>query len=242
MKPECSEYQAKIGRFLLGDLTQKEQEALKTHLIACPQCQSEQESYTRTLNLMQSLDNEPVSRHFFIQPEERALNLWELFRMLKPRWQVITVLFAGLFLLSGIGGIMGFTRGSIDVTALKTDFLKAAQAQNQRAAGSFLQEVRAEIARSHTDLTQQQKAELTAALDRVDSRMTRRLKLVEGSARDDAQKTAVDVYRIISQQRAQDLNLINLRFDGIEASSTLETRQTDAILNTLLQVAELKLK
>jgi hypothetical protein len=102
--------------------------------------------------------------------------------------------------------------------------------------------VRAEIARSHTDLTQQQKAELTAALDRVDSRMTRRLKLVEGSARDDAQKTAVDVYRIISQQRAQDLNLINLRFDGIEASSTLETRQTDAILNTLLQVAELKLK
>ena len=87
MKPECSEYQAKIGRFLLGDLTQKEQEALETHLVACPQCQSEQESYTRTLNLVQSVDNEPVPRHFFIQPEERALNLWELFRMLKPRWQ-----------------------------------------------------------------------------------------------------------------------------------------------------------
>ena len=93
-----------------------------------------------------------------------------------------------------------------------------------------MQEVRAEIARSRTDLTQQQKTELTAALDRVDSRMTGRLKLAEDRVREDAQKMAVDVYRTVSQQRAQDLNLINLRFDGIETSSALETRQTDAIL------------
>jgi hypothetical protein len=242
MKTECGEYQAKIGRFLLGDLTQKEREALEEHLAECPQCQSEQESYARTLNLMQSADSEPIPRHFFIQPQERALNPWELFRMLKPRWQAITFVFAGLFLLAGVGGVMGFTRARIDVTAIKTDFLKAADAQNRRTAESFLQEVRAEIARSRTDLTQQQKADLTAALDRMDSRMTGRLKLAEVSVRDDAQKMAVDVYRTISQQRAQDLNLINLRFDGIEASSTLETRQNDAILNTLLQVAELKLK
>jgi uncharacterized membrane protein len=242
MKPECSEYQAKIGKFLLGDLTQKEREALEEHLAGCPQCQSEQESYTRVVNLMQSIDNEPVPRHFFIQPEERALNLWELFRMLKPRWQVIAVLFAGLFLLTGLGGVVGFTRSSIDVAAIKTDFLKAAEEQNRRTAESFLQEVRTEIARSRTDLRQQQKAELTAALERLDSRMSGRLKLAEGSARNDAQKMAIDVYRTVSQQRAQDLNLINLRFDGIEASSTLETRQNDAILNTLLQVAELNLQ
>ena len=242
MKPECSEYQAKIGRFLLGDLTQEEREALEAHLAACPQCRSEQEHYTRTLNLVQSVDNEPAPRHFFIQPEERALNLWELFRMLKPRWQAISVVFAGLFLLAGVGGVRGFTRGSIDVTALKRDCLKAAEEQNRRTQENFLQEVRVEIARSRTDLTQQQKAELTAALDRMDSRITGRLKLAEVRVRDDAQKMVVDVYRTVSQQRAQDLNLINLRFDGIEASSTLETRQNNAILNTLLQVAELKLK
>jgi hypothetical protein len=242
MKPECSEYQAKIGRFLLGDLTQEEREALKAHLTACPQCQSEQASYTRTLNLVQSVNNEPVPRHFFIQPEEQALNLWELFHMLKPRWQTITVLFAGLFLLAGVGGVVGFTRSSVDVTALKRNFLEAAEEQNRRTEENFLLKVRAEIARSRTDLTLQQKAELTAALDRMDSRMTGRLKLAEVRVRDDAQKMAVDVYRTVSQQRAQDLNFINIRFDGIEASSTLETRQNNAILNTLLQVAELKLK
>ena len=242
MKQECSEYQAKIGRFLLGDLTQKEREVLEAHMANCPQCRSEQESYTRTLNLVQSVDNEPVPRHFFIQPEERALNPWELFRILKPRWQALTAAVAGLFLLAGIGGVMSFTRGSVDVTALKRDFLKAAEEQNHRTEANFLQAVRVEIARSRTDLTQQQKAELTAVLDRMDSRITGRLKLAEIRVRDDAQKMAVDVYRTVSQQRAKDLSLVNLRFDGIEASNTLETRQTDAILNTLLQVAELKLK
>jgi hypothetical protein len=245
MKPECGEYQAKMGKFLLGDVSQKEREALEAHLAACPQCQSEQESYARTLNLMQSVDNEPVPRHFFIQPQERALNPWELFRMLKPRWQAITVIVAGLFLLAGVGGVGSvgsFTRGSIDAIALKRDFLKAAEEQNRQTAESLLQAVRAEVARSRTDLTQQQKTELAAVLDRLDSRMTRRLKLAEGSAREDAKKMAIDVYRTVSQQRAQDLNLINLRFDSIEASSTLETRQNNAILNTLLQVAELKLK
>ena len=242
MEQECSEYQAKIGRFLLGDLTQKEREALEAHLAACPQCRLERESYTRTLSLMQSVDNEPLPRHFFIQPEEQALSLWELFRMLKPRWQAVTAAVAGLLLLAGIGGGMSFTRGSVDVAALKRDFLKAAEEQNRRAEENFLQAVRVEIARSRTDLTQQQKAELTAALDRMDSRIKGGLNRAEVRARDDAQRMAVDVYQTVSQQRAQDLNLINLRFDGIEASSTLETRQTDAILNTLLQVAEIKLK
>jgi hypothetical protein len=242
MKPECGEYQEKIARSLLEDLTPEERQALETHLAACPQCQSEQESYARTLDLMQSMDNEPVPRHFFIQPEERTLSPWELFRLLRPRWQAITLAFAGFFLLAGIGGVLGFSRGSIDVAALRKDFLKASEEQSRRTAENLLQEVRAEIVRSGRDLTQQQKTELTAALERVDSRMTGRLKSTESRMRDDAQNMAVSVYRAVSQQRANDLNLINLRFDGIETKNALETRMTDAILNTILQVSELRLK
>lgn len=139
-------------------------------------------------------------------------------------------------------GVLGFTRSSVDIAALKKDFLRAAEEQNRRTTESFLREVRAEITGSRTDLTLQQQTELAAALDRVDSRMTGRLKRTEDRVREDAQKMAVDVYRTVSQQRAQDLNLINLRFDGIETKSALETRQTDAILDTLLQAAELRLK
>jgi hypothetical protein len=242
MKSECIEYQGKIARKLLEDLTADEQQALEAHIAVCPQCQSEQESYSRTLDLMQSMDNEPAPRHFFVQPQELSLNPWEFFRMLKPRWQAITAAVAGLFLLASVGGVLGFSRRNVDVAELKKEFLAAAEEQNRRTAESFLQEVRAEISRSRTDLTQRQKTELTAALDRIDTRMTGRLKLAESRVRDDAQKMAVNVYQTVSQQRAQDLNLINLRFDGIETKNAIETRQNDAILSTLLQVSEITLK
>ena len=67
-------------------------------------------------------------------------------------------------------------------------------------------------------------------------------KLTETQMREASQKTAVDVYRTVAQQRARDLDLINLRFDGIETKNALETHQTDTILGTLLQVAEFKLE
>jgi len=242
MKPECSEFQAKIARSLLGDLPADEQNTLEAHLAECPQCQSEREAYSRTIGVMQAVDNEPVPHHFFVQAEERALNPWEIFRMLKPSWKAITVAVGGLFLLACFGGIQGFTRAGVDPEALKKDILKTAEEQNRQTEEGLLQEVRAEIERFRTELTQQQKAELTAAIDRVDSRMTGRMKLTENRAHDDARRMAVDVYRAVSQQRAQDLNLINLRFDGIEMKNAIESRQNDAILSTLLQASELTLK
>lgn len=242
MKPECSEYQTRIARLFMEDLTAEERHELEAHLAACPRCQSEHDDYARTLSLMQSVDNEPVPRHFFIQSEGQRSNPWELFRFLRPGWQVITAVFAGLFLLAGLGGFLGFARSGVDTAQLKKEFLKSAEQQNLRTMESYLREVRSEMNVIQTDLTQRQKAELNAALDRLDARMTGRLKLVEGRVQSEAQQYAVEVYRTVSQQRAQDLSLINFRFDGIEAKNTLETRQTDAILNTLLQVAELKLK
>lgn len=242
MKPECNEFQAKIARSLLGDLPADEQNALEAHLAECPQCQSEREAYSRTIGAMQTVDNEPVPRHFFVRAEERSMNPWELFRMLKPRWQAISVAVAGFFLLAAFGGILGFTRAGVDVAALRKDILSASEEQNRRTSETLLQAMRAEIALSQTELTQQQKAELTAAIDRVDSRVAGRLKLTESRVRDDAQKMAVTVYRTVSRQRAQDLNLINLRFDGIEMKNAIETRQNDAIFSTLLQVSELTLK
>ncbi len=231
-----------IAGSLLGDLTAGERQELDAHLAGCPQCRSEKESYARTLDLMQSVSNEPAPRHFFIQPEERAVNPWELFRMLTPGWRAITAAVAGLFLLAGLGGILGFTRGSVDVAAIRKDFLAEAEKQNRRTAESFLHEMRAEIARSTADLTLQQRTELTTAVDIIDSRMKERLKLTEGRVREEAGKMALNVYRTVTQERAQDFDLINLRFDSIETQNALETHQTDTILGALLQVAEFKLE
>ena len=86
---------------------------------------------------MKAVDNEPVPRHFFVYPEERNLNPWALFRLLKPRWQAITAAVAGLFILASIGGVMSFTRSEIDVAALEERYPQSRRAKEPGSPGKL---------------------------------------------------------------------------------------------------------
>ena len=81
-----------------------------------------------------------------------------------------------------------------------------------------------------------------AALARLDSRFTGRLDTTEVRLKDDTQKASAEIYRTVAQQRAQDLEIINLRFDSFETSTAIKDRQTNAVLDTLVQVAEFSLR
>jgi RNA polymerase sigma-70 factor (ECF subfamily) len=122
------------------------------------------------------------------------------------------------------------------------DILKEIDEKNKEARTAWLDDVREAIASSISSLTQDQQVELEAALSRLDAKISRRIQLAEDNVTTDAEELAVDMYRAISKQRVQDLSVINLRFDGIEASNIIKTRQTNAILGTLLQEASLRIK
>ena len=242
MKPECSEFQKKIARSLMEDLTAEERQGFEEHLAACPHCMAERESYLRTLELMRSTDDQPVPHHFIIPTDRRKSNPWELFRLMKPRWQAVTAALAGMFVLISIGWAMSLGRNDIDVAALKQDILKSVEEQNRAAKTAWLQEVRAEIAHSGKNLTQQQQAELSDALERLYSRFIGRLQTTEDRMKDYTQEMTVTLNNKVDWQRAQDLNLINLRLDTFQVKSAVKEQQTNVILDTLLQVAELRLK
>lgn len=242
MKSECSEFQKKIVRSLMEGLTEEEQQGLEEHLAACPHCLAERESYLRTLDLMKSTDDKPVPRHFYVKTDEQRLNPWELFRLMKRRWQAVTVVFAGLFAIISVGWAVSLDRKDIDVAALKKDILKTVEEQNRTAKTTWIQEVRAEIARSQNDLTQQQQSQLEAALARLESRFNGHLKLTETRMKDYTQEMLVALNNKVDWQRTQDLNLINLRFESFQVKSAMKEQQTNVILDTLLQVAELRLK
>ena len=48
--------------------------------------------------------------------------------------------------------------------------------------------------------------------------------------------------RVVSQERAQDLEAINLRFDSTDANNLIKTGKQNEILGTLLEVADLRLR
>jgi hypothetical protein len=230
MKSECSEYQKLIASSLIGNLDEEEQKDLDRHLAACPICRAEQAKYELALNRLKQASDEPVPRHFFVYPAEKKSNLCQVFQQMRQRWQALTVAMAALCLFFGVASVsrlqvridggnfkIGFGE-SIDVVALKKDILKEAEAKSI-----------------------QQRAEFIAELARLDSRLSRQISLAENKTRVDAQKSMGDLYRIVSQQRVQDLGLINYHFVNFETKDAIKTQQTDEILSTLLQEAKLRL-
>ena len=252
MKSECSECQMKIAGSVLGDLSATEQRALDEHLAACPTCRSEHAGYAEAIELLKSAGDEAVPRHFFVRGEEQVPNPWQLFCRMRPAWRAAMAAVAALLLVicvaaasrmhirSGSNG-WAVSFGGMDIEALKADILKAAEAQNREFVAGRVQEARAGIAQSNAAAARQQREYLAAELSRLDSRLGRRLELTEGSVRADAQNMVFDVYQTVSRQRAQDLGIVNLRFDALEANNAIKARQTNDILGTLLQVAELRL-
>jgi hypothetical protein len=238
----------------MGDLNEAEKGELEKHLETCSDCRSERERYIRTLDLMHSVEEEPVPRHFFVPSQAEIRNPRQLFAQMTPLWKATVAAAAVLFLLAGIAAIsrlqirsdsagwaVSFGRSDIDVAALKQDILKIAEERNRGAIASWNQKLRTDIEHTFEDLTQKQQDEFTAALGRLDSRLTGRLDSAAAEINDDTRALAAEIYRTVARQRAQDLAVINLRMDSFEANSAFKDRQTEAVLDTLVNVAALSL-
>jgi hypothetical protein len=243
----------------MGDLTAEEQQALDLHLRACPSCQGERDQYEETLRLLQSTDDEPVPRHFFVYPEERKVNPWQLFRQLMPRWQAAAVCVAALVVLIGAVSIIGVqvradqggwtvsvgrpgSAPAADTAALKAEILRTTDERNQEVIREWVRALRVEMSRSRTELTEQQQDLLAASLTSLESRLNNRMALTADEIKTGSQKAIGDMYQAVSLQQDENVNAINARLDKAAASNELKFNQTDAILETLLQVAELRIR
>ena len=255
MKPECSEYRKQIPGLFFDDLALEERQELERHLEECPPCRAEKESYARTLTLMKLVEDQAVPRHFFVYPKESILNPWQLFCAMRPMWKILIAATVTVFILTGIatlsklqvqsdGGrwMVRFGGAQMDAAALKEDILRTADARNRDARAEWMNGMRTELALSLTDLTQKQQSQLATSLKQLDAKFTKRVLLAEDRMKSDTEEIAGAMYRSISQRRAQDLDIINLRFDSIEANNIIKTQQTNTILDALLQEAELRLR
>jgi len=259
MTSECNRYEQHIPRSFVGDLSPQEQQALDLHLAGCTGCRAEQERYAETMRILRTADDVPVPRHFFIYPQERSAGPWQLFRQLTPRWQAAAAVFAALVVLLSVSAISGTTvradRGAwtlsfgqgadapaLDVAALKAEILQAAEQRNRETALVWIQNLRSEIVGSRNELTQQQQVELVAALTMMESRLNNRITSTADEIRTGVQKSDAELYQAVSLQRSQDRNALNARVDAVAESAEGHARETDAILETLLQVAELRIR
>jgi len=264
MIQDCEHYRKRIPPYLLGDVGSAEQAELERHLADCPGCRSEHAQYVATLDALQSVADAPLPRHFFVHPAGPRPNPWRSFRQLGYAWQLSMATAALLFLAVSaaaltrvrIGlydGILyaGFGRlppapaqpvpPPVDADALEARILAAAERRWQEADLTWMSSLRQELAQSLQGLSSDQRRLVQAALADVEERINGRIAVTARNLQADAAASRLELYQIVSLERGRDMSLLNNRLDQLAVAHEVQTNQTDAILDTLIQVADYRL-
>jgi hypothetical protein len=260
MATECSKYRALIPAGMLGDLGSEEQDALRRHLSECAPCRGEQELYSGTFTLLRAEKDVPVPKHFFVHEEESRTKPWQLVRSMPFAWQgvlaavAVVVLVASAAALSRLqvraeaGALMiGFgslpalqTTPPVDPAELEARVLRAVSERSRAESAEWTRTLRAEIATSERTLTRRQRDFVDRALAGLEARMAHSVTAAMTSLEHRTDRTVSGLYQAVSTQREADLAAIENRFNRIAVNGEIKSSETDAILEALLEVAELR--
>lgn len=265
METGCETFRDRIPRLFLGDLATREQEALEHHISGCRACADEKESYSRTLQHLQSVADEPLPRHFFVYPPESGFRF--SFLRLAPGWYAAMGAAAVLAAALGLAALArvqvrsqdeGYLVGigtpvpagtpaapaapAIDTAALEARILHAVDERNRRVKLEWLRTFRAELGRAQSRLTAEQRKTLASAVSEVEARLTARVDSTAQTVLQHADASISGLYAEVTAERTRDLAAVGARIDRLAVTGAAKNNQTDAILETLLQVAESRVK
>jgi hypothetical protein len=199
-------------------------------------------------------------RHFFVYPEGSP-SPWQALRGLTLAWKgAVAAVALAAFVLGGFAlanlevkaeaGSFTVRLGkpeqpgsppsapAVDLAALKLDLLRVLEEKSRNDKLEMIRTLRAELAQSESTLTKKQRLALAALESRVDSRIINTAVNLESGA----QSSIAAMYRALENQRAQDMSAINDRLNRVAVNGEIKSNETDVILETLLQVAELRMK
>lgn len=257
MNAECKKYREQIAKGLFEDLEPAQTEAVEAHLRHCSDCAEQRILLLSTLSELRSLEEAPPPRHFYVYEDRGRSAFWNLFRQTSLLWRAVAgATLAVLLLLGGAAAsnlqmrvdegvvTLGFgklsTQPEINPEQLKAEVLRAAQNQLLESRGEWMAQVRQEISQSEIALTQKQQDRLKLALDRMEGRFNDRIAdegaILEAKLND----SAVHIYRTLSRERQEQLALLNDRIDLLSVKGRIQGSQTEALMATVLQMADLR--
>ena len=261
MKTTCEEVRSCVPRALMSDLAPAEEQALNAHLAECAACAAEQRLYIDTLSQVRALSDAPVPRHFFVYPDERGSSFMEFLRGLTPVWKlasslavgtvaVFVVLVAARFQFRADAGIYSFSFGrplpvavpakdsAVEIQALRIELTGLLETRSRAERAEWMNALKREIKESNRYGTRQQQ-QWNAALANLETRLNDRIEDSAVALTAGMEQSSNNVFRALQRQRQQDLALTRTRLEHLATRGELKDQETDEILSTLLQVAQL---
>jgi hypothetical protein len=265
MSMKCEDHRRRILKASIEDLSPEDRQILEAHLADCLSCAEEQRLTLDTLQQLRSESDVAVPRHFFVGREESRPTPWSQFRQMSLTWKAATALallavsVLAVMVVSGFqvrtqaGAVTlsfgkpsqpkdGATQHLVNVESLKTDILQALEEKSHQERLVWLEEMRKELARSNRKLTQKQQKSMETALAGLEARVNDRMNSRDLSLQASWKQSLGNMYEAVQTQRKRDLILTNNRLNRLVTQGEQKSNETEAILETLLQVAEYKMK
>jgi anti-sigma-K factor RskA len=267
MKADCSRYREQIPRGLIGDLAADERRRLQEHIHDCAECRAEHAAYRSTVEGLEAAargGGVPVPRHFFVNAEESSSRWQRIFGSL-GFWRTAAAgalgaaLLAVALLRAGVevrneagawtlrlgrpaqGGRAPERPAQLDAAQIEARVLARVEERLAADRSETVRLLRVELDRSRRGWSGAERAALDAALTNLETRVNQQIALtadrIEGSAR----TSLTALYESLDARRRRDVDAIMENLNQVARTGEIKNNQTDAILDTLIQAAELRL-
>ncbi len=265
MSEKCQQFRDLIPRAVVEDLEPDLKTQLEGHLSACAECREEHSLCEATLGTLRTEQDVPVPRHFFVQPDAERIDAWQALRRLAFPWKLaLASVLAAAFLVGVLAfsdfrfraenGVYAFSFGQPlpeTVTQAEVeDQVRAVRAElerwvDQKVASErqlYLATLKAEVQKADgRGLTPEQRTILQAALSETENRLTNRIDTAGAVLETRMAHSVTSLYDTMQSQRAQDLRGIRATISASAMQNEASDRQTQEVLSTLLEVAELRM-
>lgn len=266
MKSECESCRELLERAFLEELPADETGLLERHLSSCKSCRLEHSELAQAIALLGSAEDAPVPRHFFVYPDRVKVNPLALWRRLAPAWQgvlgILLVLSVAIAAASAVrmqvqvldrGLYVGFAAPpfereilqvapALDEHALQVRVVQTVLESLRRDDAARIRLLRAETARFAASLSPGQRRELENMLATIEARLGSRLAATAAAIQLENAESMHQLYLLVSFERAHDAALLDNKVTQLVIDTEMKQSKTDAILDSLIQVAELKMK
>jgi hypothetical protein len=249
MTAQCDTFRERIAQALVEELPAAEAEALRVHVAQCAACAEEERLYVTTLSALRPSDEE-VPRHFFVYPQERSSTFRDVFALLSiGRKAALAACAAAVVLAVVVAGRAPRTASpdtarlpaQVDTAALRAELLRIVDARLAADRRETVAVVRAELEQFRSASGARDRAAFERALASLETRMNERLVGAASEMQTTTGRALTAMYQNLEEGRRRDLGVLDDRVSRVAAQGEIKGNQTDAILQTLLEFAELRL-